>query len=157
MTIAERWKGIKSFYWKRIATDLQRANHDVRVHDRFFSRLIEEAEKAGNHKEVEALQSEWSADLDGDRAEVEWLISRYWQRRATSYRIPLPPDDEDHWGHSRFDNRKILTIVGIDFIENRIYDKRKKRWEFWLALAPTAIGVIGALTGLFAILFHRSK
>jgi hypothetical protein len=158
MNIVEGWKTIQASYWKHVATDLQRANHDVRMSDRHFSRLIDEAKKAGNHEVVESLESEWSADLDGDRAEVDRLISRYWQRRGARFRIPLPSYDEgEYWENSRYDNRTNLTTKGIDHVEIRIYEKRKKKWEFWFALAPTLIGVIGGLTGLAAVLTHLGK
>lgn len=47
-----------------------------------------------------------------------------------------------------------LTVEGIDFIEYRIYEKLKRRWEFWLIAIPTVTGLIGALTGLLAVWRH---
>jgi hypothetical protein len=35
-----------------------------------------------------------------------------------------------------------LTVEGIDFIDSRIYDKRKRRWEFLLLAVPTVNGVL---------------
>jgi hypothetical protein len=48
-----------------------------------------------------------------------------------------------------------LTDAGIDFIDNALYQKRKRRWEIWMPLISALTGLIGALTGLAAILWHH--
>jgi hypothetical protein len=50
-----------------------------------------------------------------------------------------------------------LAALGIDFIDNAPYQKRKRRRDFWLQPLSLIIALIGALAALAAVLWHQSS
>jgi hypothetical protein len=150
---AKLWQALQDFYWTRIAPRWQRANHALRGTDRFYAVYVAEAEKKGDRQEAEARHSEWSAVRQEEQDEVDRLETIYWQKKAARHRVPVPSyGHKPYWEDGGRGYR--LTIEGIDFIETRIYEKRKRRWEFWFSAIPTVTGLIGALIGLLAIWRH---
>ncbi len=154
--MATKERGVKRWYWEHIATDLQKARHELRVSDSDYARDIAEAKKSKNYKRARELDEEWGQDVDGARATVDRLTSRYWVNRTRKYHIPEPDYGKSpYWDQNNFFGGYNLTVAGIDWIQNRLYEKGKKRWEFWLAFTPgiTALtGLIGTIIGLAAIL-----
>jgi hypothetical protein len=102
---------------------------------------------------AEELNRDWAEEGADDQDEIDRLTTVYWQRKANGHRVPLPKRERPYWIESSGHGGR-LTIAGIDFIESRIDEKRKRRWEFWFLWAPALTGLIGALTGLLAIVLH---
>jgi hypothetical protein len=148
-------QGIQNLYWKRIASDWKRANHDLRETDLSYSARKEEADKAGDVQGSQDLSDEWRVTRDEQQDQVNRLGAMYWRKKAAKYHVPEPPHEKPYWiqGENRPPR---LTVEGIDFYETRIYEKRKRRWEFWFMAITTVTGLIGALTGLVAV-WHYSK
>ena len=143
-----------AFLLDTIATEWQHATSALRSMDRDYARYVAEAEEKGNWEEVERRRSEWTAMRKEEQDAVDRLATMYWRKKAARRRIPEPPyGDPRYWEENPLGVR-FLTVEGIDFIETRIYEKRKRRWEFWFTAIPSMTGVIGALIGLLAILRH---
>ena len=154
--ISHIWELLQKFYWKRVATDWRRANHYLRQTDALYTRLIREADRKNDEEASRILYGEWQADREQEQYEVDKLQTIYSRKLAAKYRVPEPPDGEVFWKRYSYRGGVHLTVAGIDFIEARVYEKWKRRWEFWLLFATAATGVIGAATGLFAVLHHIS-
>lgn len=130
--IRHEWQKIQKLYWKHMATEWRRANHALRQTDDFYSRLIEDADNKGDEKQ--------SGSLYGCR------------KLAAKYHVPEPEDDPKFWERQPYRGTIHLTVAGIDFIDARVYEKWKHRWEFWLLFAAAITGIIGAITGLISVL-----
>ena len=147
------------FYWENIASERQRADRALQQTDQSYINSLRKAEKKGDRDEIDSLHGEWSAVREPEQDEVDRLTTRYWEQRATKYRIPVPSHGHPpYWEEGMRGYR--LTVEGIDFIENRIYEKRKRRWEFWLQFVPVIsllAGLLGTLTGLIAVWHHHSN
>jgi hypothetical protein len=152
-----QWDTIRRFCWKHFASDWRRANHYLQSTNRLYSRLIAEAEKRHNREEADDLYGEWHAVAEPEQDEVDRLLTAYWLRRAARHHLPRPDPDPQYWVHDEYRGPRHLTDAGIDFIDNALHQKRKRRWELWVQLVSLLIGLIGALSGLAAILWHRNK
>ena len=154
MKSQSRWDKVQRFCWKHFASDWQRANHYLRRTDRFYSRLL--AEKPRSHDEAQDLYGEWQSVREDEQADVDRQLTLYWQRRAARHHLPEPDDnDARYWKRDEMRGSLRLTNAGIDFIDRALYEKRKRRWEMWMPLITALTGIIGAATGLAAILSHR--
>jgi hypothetical protein len=152
------WSSTQHFYWKRIATDWSRATHNLRSTDRLYSRLIAQADAKRDREGSDSLHAEWRADREPDQDEVDRLTTIYWEKRAQKDHIPIPDYGQPpNWEKSEVKQVYRLTTTGIDFIENRVLEKRKRRWETWLMAIPALTGLIGTLTALVLALWHRSN
>lgn len=146
---------IEKFLWKHFASDWRRANHDLRSTDRLYSRLIADAEKSKNRTEANDLYGEWQSVREPEAHAVERLRTIYWLNTANRNRIPTPEvDDSKYWENDPFTGAHHLTTAGTDLIEERLYEKRKRRWEFRFMLIGSLTGLIGASTGFLALFAH---
>jgi hypothetical protein len=150
---------ISRFYWRHIATDWQRANHYLRRTNRFYSRQIAEAEKNGkSYEEVNALYAEWGSEREPEQEEIDRLLTAYWLRRAARHHIPEPSrNDPQYWKCDEGGRLEAsyLSDAGIDFIDRKLYEKRKRRWEAWIAATAALTGLVGAATGFAAVWLHH--
>jgi hypothetical protein len=154
----QAWKTVAQFYFENLAGDYRRADHELRKANRYYLKAIREAKKAHDYKKAEDLEAEWGGDVDGERAAFDLAETAYYLRRAQKYHIPTPDyKDGKYWEQDSYTHRYTLTVEGIDYVDNRFYEKRKKKWEFWLAFAAPATGLIGAIIGLVAIIVHATS
>lgn len=149
LAVARRW------YWNNCVGELRRARHYLEQSNRRYARLVAEAKKRGDSNEVESIEAEWSADVDGDRSDYDLAQTHYWMRRAARYHVPTPEyNDTRYWNQSSYDGRYHLTVAGIDDVEKRIDEKRARNASIFSARVTPTIGIIGAVTGLAAVLAH---
>ncbi len=79
----------------------------------------------------------------------------YWLHLAARHHLPRPDENNaSYWKHDKFRGVSRLSDAGIDFIDRVLYEKRKRRWEIWMPLVSALTGMIGASTGLAAILLR---
>jgi hypothetical protein len=148
-------KNANTFYWNHLAPELQRANHIYEQASRRHLEQIGAAKKAGDIEKADKLEEEWAADADGERADFDVAETAYFLKIAAKYHIRVPREKEgEYWERCDYNHQYILTTAGIDLVENKMYDKRKKRWEFWIAVAPLTIGVLGAIASVATVLQH---
>lgn|SRR5574341_169174 len=115
---------------------------------------IEEAEKKGGHEAGnEAYQTE-SNEYQYLDEQIDLLKTQYLRSIANKMSLPIPVmnSDEGYWETGHVTPEWRLTNKGITEIRRSIRKERKERVELFSLWASLLIGVIGALTGFFAVL-----
>jgi len=85
--------------------------------------------------------------------EIHELWTRYLREKAERLLLPLPPmDDENYWEESRVTSRKLLTRKGIDEVRRSIRRELHERRSGWLTWVAALTGLVGAISGLVAII-----
>jgi hypothetical protein len=143
---------IRRIYWKYLRSEWARVHNSLRCIDSFYERSIRDARKKGNEDEAKPLYGEWRAVREDEQYDVDRVETIHYRRIAARYRVPEPEDGPKYWRRHEYKGGIHLTVAGIDFIEQRVAEKRKHRWEFWLLLITAITGIIGSATGLIAIL-----
>jgi hypothetical protein len=151
-----RWARIKRFCWVHFASDWQRAKHHLRETDRFYSRLMAEAEKSKDRKLSNEIWGEWQAVREPERDEYDRLVTIYWRGLAARHRVPEPEETDVYWT-TKFTGVRHLNVAGIDYLDRAIYEKRKRRRDVWSTYLAGFTGLVGATAGLAAILMQCSK
>lgn len=85
------------------------------------------------------------------------------RQEAQELDIEFPSIENKEMWHRDADLSIFLTFRGRAFLRQRIDAEKTRRFEvktlwvtkFWLPLLAAFVGIIGALTGLFAVLLHR--
>lgn len=115
--------------------------------------------KTANSDELDRLDhSEWSdlrAEDDGINA---FLSDQLWEE-AREYDIQIP-SGEDVWEDSQFGDRKYLSMRVRSELRRLIDEEKSRRFaaktlwitKFWIPLLAALIGIIGAITGLVAVI-----
>lgn len=88
------------------------------------------------------------------REEISILITDFLIGQADKRFLPLPEyDDEKMWEACyEIRNRKVLTNLGITTVRSALWNDRKERIELLVKVLAAIIGILGALTGLFAVI-----
>jgi hypothetical protein len=90
------------------------------------------------------------------RYRVRTAISDYLIAEADRLMIPLPDkDDQKIWENA--ERYPVLTRQGINEVRTAIRAERKAQMELFVMWMPTVIGIIGALTGLAAVVLGLRK
>jgi hypothetical protein len=106
------------------------------------------------------------ADLDLAKRNLERELSVSILTEADDLDIELPPDNEPEiWmtGDVNGEAINLLTTRGREKVRQLVDAERSRRFEvktlwvtkFWLPLLAALVGIIGALTGLVAVLQHK--
>jgi hypothetical protein len=92
---------------------------------------------------------------------TESLIS---ESRRLFLSLPFASDDEEMWGEVSSIGERYLTSEGINKLKSMIREEklnisqeRNARIQGWIQLIMVLSGLIGTLTGFFAILFQFYK
>jgi hypothetical protein len=131
-----------------------------------YRAAIESARRAGDSARLVELQQEkhWNDEIEHDERELACTQSL--TREAHQLRVPLParppysddPEDNEFWSWSRVYGQHYLSPTGYSTLRDSIRREREaQRGERnhllqWIAAVT---GLIGALTGLGAILIPR--
>jgi hypothetical protein len=126
----------------------------IRADEEAIHQAAKEAKARG------ASQAEIDEITGGEVAGVlRWKLreamSDYLISKADRLIIPLPPDDDEKMCTIVDDDSErkyVLTYAGINELRNAIRAERKGRIERWLMLSSGLVGVIGAITGLVAVI-----
>lgn len=121
-----------------------------------LSRLIKEAQKKGGYEAATQVYQSESVDLNIIDDEIANLITQYLIFKAKKMLLPTPPvtDKEGLWEWSNYINRWSLTTKGIAEIRRLIRQERKEKLELVSHWATILIGIIGAITGLIAVVMR---
>ncbi|MBI5453613.1 MAG: hypothetical protein HY956_03195 [Deltaproteobacteria bacterium] len=122
--------------------------------DKRVSKLVNEAERKGGRA---AGEQEWAAErFEFSRIddEISYLNGRFLINKAERMSIPTPPitDKDDLWESSNYTGRWFLTTKGIAKVRQLIRQEQKVRLEIASHWAGIIIGIIGAITGLIAVI-----
>lgn len=115
--------------------------------------------------EVEYDYYERRKDIDGA---IEYTLSQILIDKANALDVPKPPYTEKQlWDQDEQDGEVALwlNVSGRAHLRKLIAEERARRFEsrtlwitkFWLPLLAALVGIIGALTGLFAVLQQRKE
>ncbi|NQU28639.1 MAG: hypothetical protein HQ528_10150 [Candidatus Marinimicrobia bacterium] len=87
--------------------------------------------------------------------DIDILMTEYLIGLANSNFVPTPTDN-DHWQNCEhvYPNRKVLTAKGISVLQSLLRQERHDKSILLIQIGSVVIGIIGALTALFAIILE---
>lgn len=126
-----------------------------------YRKLVAEARRkhrAGSD-EVEALRSEWSFEAGMLEEELEAIATNQLRRQAYRLKVPFPSPpygsdqvETEEWERGHNLGGWYLKPSGYVKVRAVIRAEQKERRETLLAWVVPATGLIGAITGLIAVL-----
>ena len=122
-----------------------------------ISKLVKEARKTGGERKAQEIRESESFDLEIIYDEILQLLSWYILSKANKRFLPTPPFSEEDgmWERSNYTGKYHLTEKGFREVRGMIRKDTKERMEllsYWSPWIGLLIGVIGALTGLVAVI-----
>lgn len=133
--------------------------------DYIYAKEISIARKSQDHQKIEEIEHERRFEIDLHTEELDLFITKQLLKKANKLRVPTPhrynadKTESDHWYEGHYTMRWMLTNKGVTTIRDEIRRELKARHEVraqlvvWLSALT---GVIGAITGLVALLSQRS-
>jgi hypothetical protein len=107
-------------------------------------------------------------DLKGFDERINLLLSDQLLESARELDVPLPPwpphnATNEFWETEEHSARRYLTPEGRRRLRREIDEEKARRFEvktlwvtkFWIPLLAAGIGIIGAFTGLVAVIQHK--
>ena len=121
---------------------------------RFYKGLIKESVQEEQDKDqIEAFHAEASGSYWDTQEELRTLTQRYLLATATKLMVPIPDmkkEGVEFW--EQRDGCYTLTDQGIAHLKTAIRVERKQRTEVYMPWVFALTGLIGAMTGLLAII-----
>lgn len=116
---------------------------------------FKEYRKKAKPEELDSLHAEEGAVYFETQNEIDELVSRRFIQIANDLLIPLPNyNDKEHWARNLYDNSYVLTVKGIWELKKLIRQEKKERMEGFIIWILALTGIIGATTGLAAVLLR---
>lgn len=136
--------------------ELQKKQNELNKTNKIYSTLINKAKKAKKPQdEIESLISEMFMETGTIEEEINSLISRKWVQKAEKLYLPVPSyGDEGCWQTGDYTQRRFLTPNGIRQIRSLTREEISAQRKIMLDWFIPVIGVIGAVTGLLAVILH---
>lgn len=130
--------------------------------DRMYRKNIAIAKKSKDTQKVKSLESDRRVEIDFIEEDEDQLLTGRLVRQAKRLRVPIPHRykdglPSDHWYEGNYMGGWNLTNEGFSKLREEIRKEllarhnSRTQWIFWV---PALTGVIGALTGLIAVLKH---
>ena len=120
-----------------------------------YCRKIKKArEQKKSHEEIESLERDEIFELVMIKEEISILITGYLIKKANKWFVPIPGyNEEKMWEKcNAISDQKVLTTMGINTVKQAIRNELKGRIELFIMVAAALTGIIGALTGLIAVI-----
>ncbi len=119
-----------------------------------ISKLAEEARKTGGERRAQEIWQTESFDIDMVDDEILGLVTRYLVNKANKRFLPVPSLSEgsDIWDRSNFTGKYHLTDKGIREIRKMVRQDMKENIEILSPYVTILFGLIGAATGLIAVI-----
>jgi len=129
--------------------------------DRAYIAEIKALRKSGNRERVESVEGDHRFELQLIEEEQDQLYTRQLLAQARRLRVPTPRLYEEgrkpssSWEEGHHFGKWQLTETGTAQLRDEI--RKELRWRFerrvhWVAWLSAITGVLGALTGLIAVL-----
>jgi len=136
-------------------SELQRKRRELDKISKFYATEIRRAKTENKSSdEIDKLVDEFFAETYVIEEEIKALISRGWERKAERLFLPIPPhDEEDMWEVGDVTRRYYLTPAGITKLRGLIREETAARRKAVLEWVTPLVGIIGAITGLLAVVF----
>lgn len=132
--------------------------------DREYAKDIALARKAKDNEKVELLERDQRFEIELIEEEEDQLLSAQLIRKAKHLRVPIPRRFNDdgapspHWYEGNYLGGWYLTNDGISKLREEIRKELRARHDsrvLWVTWISALTGVIGALTGLLAIISKK--
>ena len=116
--------------------------------------LAKEAERNGGLDAGQEVYSRELYQVDVWRDEIHALITSYLRSKAQKRLLPFPlrTEESDLWERGYTTGEWYLTNKGITEVRSLIRSEDKERIDFFLKIAGILIGILGAITGLIAVI-----
>ena len=127
--------------YRRELAKLQKARRDV----------LKSSPKPVEGQEYEA---DFSSEMDRTLAEhrIYRLVSDHYYEKAFQYGVPVP-SGEEHWEESEaYPGASHLNRKGLSQLRASIHEEQKRRLEHFSVWVAGLTGLVGAATGLIAVL-----
>ena len=124
-----------------------------RKYDELSRFYADEEAKAKGSRQKEEVRAEAGSEIVPILEKIDHLQTRRFCRIANRLLVPIPDrSDKEMWSEKHYDYGHVLTGKGIWEIKKLIRQEKRERREgfaFWLT---ASVGIIGAFTGLAAVL-----
>lgn len=114
--------------------------------------------KAPRPVEGEEYAADFSTEIEIEIVEhkIYRLLSDYFYEKAFRYGVPVPSGDE-YWQDSEaYPGTQHLNPKGLSVLRASIHEEKKRRLEYFSILGAGLTGLVGAVTGLVAVLTKHS-
>lgn len=133
---------------------LYKLNRQRNKTDKYHDKEYERAKKQGDRDEIEKAMSLASHELHEIEDEILHLEYSYLMSIASKMLLPTPTSDKEGklWEQSRYTGKWRLTSKGILELRGLIRKEKKEKTELLVRWISIIIGLIGAITGLVAVI-----
>jgi hypothetical protein len=111
-------------------------------------------EKSPRPVEGQEFEADYSTEMERIVAEhrIYRLISDYYYELAFQFGVPTP-SGKDYWEESEaFPGTQHLSRAGLFLLRAAIHEEKKRRLEHFSVWVAGVTGLVGALTGLVAVM-----
>ena len=121
-----------------------------------LGKKLNDIESKGNWKERQEVYASESIDLEMLDEALSSLTTRYLLDKARKMFFPIPKvsNNPEYWEQGQYLAEWYLTNRGITEMRKSIRIEREERFNFASRWAIILIGVIGALTGMLAVILR---
>lgn len=132
--------------------------------DRAYAKDIAAARKSKDEKKAQSLEHEHRFQLDMHDEEEDAYLTKTLLAKARRLHVPVPHlynEDKtisEHWYEGHHTGRWCLSTSGIAALREEIRRELKARHEartHWIVWLSALTGVVGAATGLVALLTRK--
>jgi len=134
--------------------EIWKLNRKIDKIHKLYSTEIEGAKGKGrSQNELNKIIHEFATEKFRIEEEIRSLVTRHLIRKASQLFLPVPEmDDPKMWVQGET-GHWLLTENGIVKLRNRIREETSARRRAVLEWVSPLIGIIGAITGLLAVVF----
>jgi hypothetical protein len=131
--------------------------------DRSYAKDIAAARKLKDKEKVQSLERDHRFEIDLHDEEEDAYITKRLLAKARRLRVPIPhrynedKTESEHWYEGHYTGRWYFTTRGVAALREEIRRELRARHEArsqWVVWLSALTGVIGALTGLVALLMR---
>lgn len=141
--------GYVSFRWRLRSLQVSRAKMVLA-----YRNDAEVARRARDWNKLQELeQAEWFEVSLLDE-QIDYLVSQRLLSRAEREIVAVPADGEDFWEKGHQTGRRYLSRKGIIELRRELRNEASERSSLVLAWGGWATGLIGAITGLAAVVLR---
>lgn len=115
----------------------------------------EKLRKGMSNQELEELRFEIGSELTPVSEKINALKTRRFRQIANRLMVPLPESkDKELWEYLPYIGGRALTDKGFWELKKFIRQEKRERREGFVVWLAASTGIIGALTGLAAVLMR---
>lgn len=125
-----------------------------KIYVSYLAELRKVKNNGGLKDDIDAIEASAAFENAMIMEEISILITNYYRALAAHYFLPMPPlEDEGVWEQCSITSYQwVLTNKGISELRSTIRKEKRERLELALTIIAMVTGVIGAITGLCAVI-----